>query len=296
MIYIYIYIYIIYILKLCGMLLFWTIVTKATELEEKKNRFFLFLVRVPQEHLSTFPASRFNSRSSRERLGKSFKGNTFCASAAKWKTSVSVRTGPKEQVQKWWIDPSFFAGFSGENVVLSILSHGIWFFFYVQTNRFSRNPIVIWFWKGLGSVGFPGKGCLTLKPRKHKSSVEIPLLPASERPKNRPGQWNGKGAVAINPSWGNEHPQIPAILMWKPRDSMALADPSSCGIGWDTQFHLVFTTLHLDLIATVMGKVLIYQWNWVYAYAIFELIHEVHKAKISQIPPSGGWKSLSWQN
>lgn len=123
-----IYIYYIYILKLCGMLLFWTIVTKATELEEKKNRFFLFLVRVPQEHLSTFPASRFNSRSSRERLGKSFKGNTFCASAAKWKTSVSVRTGPKEQVQKWWIDPSFFAGFSGENVVLSILSHGIWFF------------------------------------------------------------------------------------------------------------------------------------------------------------------------
>ena len=38
-----IYIYI-YILKLCGMLLFWT---KATELEEKKTWVFLFLVRVP---------------------------------------------------------------------------------------------------------------------------------------------------------------------------------------------------------------------------------------------------------
>ena len=95
-------------------------------------------------------------------------------------------TGPK--MLDW---PIIFCCFSGENDVLSILSHGIWCFFYVQTNRFSRNPIVIWFWKGLGSVGFPGKGCLTLKPRKHKSSVEIPLLPASERPKNRPGQWNG---------------------------------------------------------------------------------------------------------
>ena len=203
----------------------------------------------------------------------------------------SERTGPK--VVDW---PIIFCWFFWGKCCFKHFKPWDLVFFYVQTNRFSRNPIVIWFWKGLGSVGFPGKGCLTLKPRKHKSSVEIPLLPASERPKNRPGQWNGKGAVAINPSWGNEHPQIPAILMWKPRDSMALADPSSRGIGWDTQFHLVFTTLHLDLIATVMGKVLIYQWNWVYAYAIFELIHEVHKAKISQIPPSGGWKSLSWQN
>ena len=43
--------------------------------------------------------SRFNSRSSQERLGKSFKGNAFCASAAKWKTSA------KFGAQKWVIDP-----------------------------------------------------------------------------------------------------------------------------------------------------------------------------------------------
>ena len=290
-----IYIYIIYILKLCGMLLFWTIVTKATELEEKKQVFS-----VPG---AGAPGTPFNIPRVEVQLsviaGKAWEvlqGQHLLRLCCQVKdlglgANGSERTGPK--VVDW---PIIFCWFFWGKCCFKHFKPWDLVFFYVQTNRFSRNPIVIWFWKGLGSVGFPGKGCLTLKPRKHKSSVEIPLLPASERPKNRPGQWNGKGAGAINPSWGNEHPQIPAILMWKPRDSMALADPSSCGIGWDTQFHLVFTTLHLDLIATVMGKVLIYQWNWVYAYAIFELIHEVHKAKISQIPPSGGWKSLSWQN
>ena len=110
---------------------------------------------------------------------------------------------PSERPRCWVLfNSSKNAGLTHQIDQIAVFFWGKWCFkhfkpwdliFFLCSNEqiLAYYPIVIWFWKGLGSVGFPGKGCLTLKPRKHKSSVEIPLLPASERPKNRPGQWNG---------------------------------------------------------------------------------------------------------